>query len=134
MASVMQQEPGACELIEDSEAPGGNIGSEAENKVFVAGRVTWTGAGINFKTSCPTAEQVRDAVREVLKGDSYRASALKRRRNFVEYRPSTASAGNLEPFLAGPNIMNRNDRVPARSAQSLMKGETQTRFDPEVRI
>ena len=81
----MQQEPGACELIEDSEAPGGNIGSEAENKVFVAGRVTWTGAGINFKTSCPTAEQVRDAVREVLKGDSYRASALKRRRNFVEY-------------------------------------------------
>jgi len=53
----MQQEPGACELIEDSEAPGGNIGSEAENKVFVAGRETWTGAGINLKTARPAPEQ-----------------------------------------------------------------------------
>jgi len=91
-------------------------------------------AGINLKTSCPTPEQVRDAVREVLKGDSYRARALKRRRNFVEYNALDCISRNLEPFLAGPNIMNRDDRVPARSAQSLMKGETQTRFDPEVRI
>ena len=57
IASAMQQEPGACELIEDSEAPGGNIGSEAENKVFVAGRETWTGAGINLKTARPAPEQ-----------------------------------------------------------------------------
>src|SRR5215469_1222783 len=36
--------------------------------------------------------------------------------------------------FGGTQHHERGDRVPARSAQSLMKGETQTRFDPVVSV
>lgn len=47
----------------------------SEDKPFVSARVAWSGCGLDLKTGTPTAEQVRDAVREVLGKPCYRVQA-----------------------------------------------------------
>lgn len=47
----------------------------SEDKGKVSDRLNWCGAGIGLKTGNPTAEQIRDAVREVLQNDIYRKRA-----------------------------------------------------------
>jgi UDP:flavonoid glycosyltransferase YjiC (YdhE family) len=46
-----------------------------EDKPRVGARVGWSGVGIDLKTGQPTAEQIRDAVREVLQNRLYRDRA-----------------------------------------------------------
>lgn len=54
------------------------VAGTTEDKPEVAARVAWSGAGINLRTSTPSAEAVRNAVREVLGNPAYkqRAQAL----------------------------------------------------------
>ncbi len=48
------------------------VAGTTEDKPEVANRVTYSGVGLNLHTNQPTPEQVRTAVRQVLKGEQYR--------------------------------------------------------------
>jgi MGT family glycosyltransferase len=47
----------------------------SEDKGEVCARVNWSGAGIGLKTATPTPQQLRDAVRQVLREPNYRKRA-----------------------------------------------------------
>ncbi|MBB6145393.1 MGT family glycosyltransferase [Silvibacterium bohemicum] len=47
----------------------------SEDKPQVCARVSWSGAGIDLKTGAPTAEQIRQAVVQILSDPSYRNRA-----------------------------------------------------------
>jgi len=47
----------------------------SEDKGEVCARLSWSGAGIGLKTGTPTAEQIRDAVHQILHDPSYRERA-----------------------------------------------------------
>jgi MGT family glycosyltransferase len=79
------------------------IAGETEDKAFVAARVAWTGAGISLGTSRPTPEQLRSAVRKVLKDDTYRAKARALQNNFAQYNALDLIAAHVESFL-GPDL------------------------------
>jgi MGT family glycosyltransferase len=51
------------------------VAGTTEDKPRVGHRVEWSGVGINLKTATPTKEQVRDAVKEILRDPSYRERA-----------------------------------------------------------
>ena len=61
------------------------VAGDTEEKAFTAGRVGWTGAGINLVTRRPTSEQIRAAVRSVLTDSQYREQAQRLRKNFSQY-------------------------------------------------
>jgi UDP:flavonoid glycosyltransferase YjiC (YdhE family) len=88
------------------------IAGETEDKAFVAARVAWTGAGISLGTSRPTPEQVRSAVRKILKDDTYRAKARTLQNNFAQYNALALIAGHVESFL-------RPDLSPALPSEGL---------------
>ena len=75
------------------------VAGETEDKAFVAARVAWSGAGVNLGTSRPTPEQVRDAVREVLNGSSYRAKARALQSNFTRYDALERTTCYVESLL-----------------------------------
>lgn len=50
-------------------------GGESEDKPQVCARVQWSGTGINLKTGTATAEQIRDAVSQILRDGRYRDRA-----------------------------------------------------------
>ncbi|MFJ4223428.1 glycosyltransferase [Microbacterium sp. NPDC089695] len=51
------------------------VAGQTEDKVEVSARVGWSGAGVNLRTSTPTAAQVGGAVRRVLADVAYRRNA-----------------------------------------------------------
>ena len=51
------------------------VAGNTEDKPEVAARVEWAGVAVSLRTGTPSADQVRDAVRGVLKNESYRARA-----------------------------------------------------------
>jgi UDP:flavonoid glycosyltransferase YjiC (YdhE family) len=61
------------------------VAGTTEDKPFVAARVAWSGAGINLNTDRPSPEQVRNAVRDVLRGGEYRKKARALQANFARY-------------------------------------------------
>jgi MGT family glycosyltransferase len=75
------------------------VAGETEDKVFVAARVAWSGAGINLRTSRPTPAQVRDAVGKVLKQESYRTKARALQTNFAQYNALERITRHLESLL-----------------------------------
>jgi MGT family glycosyltransferase len=58
---------------------------DTEDKAWVGARVGWSGAGINLKIRYPKAEQIRDAVRAVLREERYREAARLLRLDFASY-------------------------------------------------
>ena len=69
------------------------IAGDTEDKPEVSMRVEWSGAGINLKTGRPSAGQVREAVREVLRNPVYRGRA---RRLQAQYRAHPAITRAVE--------------------------------------
>ena len=61
------------------------VAGETEDKIFTAGRVSWTGTGINLGTGRPTSEQIRTAVYAVLGDRRYKENAARLRRDFARY-------------------------------------------------
>jgi MGT family glycosyltransferase len=51
------------------------VAGASEDKPEVANRVLWSGTGINLKTSTPSVEQIREAVRKILSDSNYREKA-----------------------------------------------------------
>ena len=58
---------------------------DTEDKVFTAGRVSWTGTGINLGTGRPSSEQIRAAVHVVLGDRRYKDNAARLQREFPRY-------------------------------------------------
>jgi UDP:flavonoid glycosyltransferase YjiC (YdhE family) len=55
------------------------VAGATEDKPEVAARVAWAGVGVNLATNTPTAAQIREAVRQVLREGTYaeRAAAMR---------------------------------------------------------
>ncbi len=63
-----------------------------EDKPYVSARVAWSGAGLNLKTGNPSQEQIREAVRQVIRKAEFRHRALTLSRN-IRRTDALASIG-----------------------------------------
>jgi len=75
------------------------VAGNTDDKMEVAARVSWSGAGINLRKKRPSATAVRAAVREVLVDPAYRASAQHIAQDFARYDASLRAADLLEELL-----------------------------------
>jgi MGT family glycosyltransferase len=80
-------------------------GGASEDKPFVSARVAWSGCGIDMKTGTPTPEQVRDAVRTVLAGPSYKAHALTMQQAYAGCDALRRSVEVIEALLAEEQVL-----------------------------
>src|SRR5215469_159035 len=76
-----------------------------EDKPEVAARVTWTETGIYLATDTPTAEQVRDAVDQILMEPDYRARAQKLAREFASYDSARRLTESVEALVAEREVL-----------------------------
>jgi MGT family glycosyltransferase len=72
------------------------VAGTTEDKPEVAARVAWSGAGINLKTSTPTAEMVRNAVRKILDEPGFRFNAKRLAAEYAQYDAVTRGANAVE--------------------------------------
>ena len=75
------------------------VAGETEDKVFVAARIAWTGAGINLATSRPSPERVHNAVREVLNDVTYPTKARTLQSDFAQYAALECISFYVDSFL-----------------------------------
>jgi MGT family glycosyltransferase len=78
---------------------------KGEDKPEVAARVTWTGTGIYLATDTPAAEQIRDAVYQILEKPEYRASAQKLAQEFAAYDSAQKVAELVEALVAEQEVL-----------------------------
>ena len=78
---------------------------KGEDKPEVAARVTWSGTGIYLATDTPTAEQIRDAVYQILAKPEYRACAQKLAREFASYDSTKRLAELVEALVAEQEVL-----------------------------
>jgi UDP:flavonoid glycosyltransferase YjiC (YdhE family) len=79
------------------------VAGEGEDREFVAARVAWTGAGISLGTSRPRPDEVRYAVREILRDRTYRANARLLYNDFAQYDALESITCCVESFLECPS-------------------------------
>jgi UDP:flavonoid glycosyltransferase YjiC (YdhE family) len=72
-----------------------------EDKMEVAARVEWSGAGINLRKQPLSPGQIRDAVKEVLANPVYHDNAIRIQADFVKYDAPTRAAELLEALAKG---------------------------------
>jgi MGT family glycosyltransferase len=72
------------------------VAGESEDKMEVAARVEWAGAGINLRKQRPSPQEIRDAVLEVLTNPGYGESARRIQANFARHDAPTRAAELLE--------------------------------------
>ena len=72
------------------------LAGETEDKMEVAARVEWTGAGTNLRKQRPSPDQVRSAVQEVLANPRYRENAEAIQADFAKYDALTRASEVLE--------------------------------------
>ncbi len=77
------------------------VAGETEDKMEVAARVEWAGAGINLRKQRPSPGEVRDAVKEVLVKPVYRENARRIQSDFAKYDAPTRAAELLETLASG---------------------------------
>jgi len=77
------------------------VAGETEDKMEVAARVEWAGAGINLRKQRPSPSEVRDAVKEVLVNPAYRDNAKRIQADFAKYDAPTRAAELLEALASG---------------------------------
>lgn len=78
---------------------------KGEDKPEVGARVTWTGAGIYLATDTPSADEVRDAVNQVLRSPAYRAGAGRLAREFAAYDPGRELPVAMEELVRGTEVV-----------------------------
>lgn len=83
------------------------VAGVTEDKPEVAGRVAWSGCGINLSTAHPDEEAVRSAVATVLAEPSYARAAQR-------LQAEIASADAFEAFTAQVDELVGAGRPPAR--------------------
>jgi MGT family glycosyltransferase len=72
------------------------VAGQTEDKVETSARVAWAGVGINLKSNRPGVEQLRQAVRTVLRTPSYRERARSLQKALAELDAPTRGAELLE--------------------------------------
>ncbi len=77
------------------------VAGETEDKMEVAARVEWAGAGINLRNQRPSPGEVRDAVKEVIVNPVYRENAKRIQSDFAKYDAPTRAAELLEALANG---------------------------------
>jgi MGT family glycosyltransferase len=75
------------------------VAGNTEDKMEVAARVEWSGAGINLRKKRPLPGQIRDAVREVLGNPLYREHARRIQKDFAGYDAPVKAAELLEGLV-----------------------------------
>jgi MGT family glycosyltransferase len=75
------------------------VAGETEDKMEVAARVEWAGAGVNLHKQRPTPEEVRRAVSEVLTNPRYRENAKRIQADFAKYDALTRTCELLESMV-----------------------------------
>ncbi len=60
------------------------VAGATEDKPEVAGRVSWSGTGLNLRTGAPSATRVRNAVRSALDDPRYRSAAQRLQRQIAD--------------------------------------------------
>jgi UDP:flavonoid glycosyltransferase YjiC (YdhE family) len=75
------------------------LAGETEDKMEVAARVEWVGAGIDLHKQRPAAEEVRNAVNEVLANPRYRENARRVQADFSKYDGPTRASESLESLV-----------------------------------
>lgn len=79
------------------------VAGATEDKMEVAARVEWAGAGINLRKKRPSPAQVRAAVKKVLANPVYRRIAERIQADFAGHDAPTRAAELLEA-LANENL------------------------------
>jgi len=77
------------------------VAGETEDKMEVAARVEWAGAGINLRKQRPSSAEVRNAVKEVLANPVYCENAKRIQSDFSKYDAPTRAAELLEALANG---------------------------------
>ncbi|MDM0111328.1 glycosyltransferase [Variovorax sp. J22R133] len=75
------------------------VAGTTEDKPEVAARVAWSGAGVNLRTSTPTPDAVRSAVRKVIAEASYREHAKRLSREFAQYDAVALGTASIEALI-----------------------------------
>jgi MGT family glycosyltransferase len=79
------------------------VAGRTEDKPEVAGRVAWSGAGLNLRTGRPSPGRIRRAVREVLDDPRYRLAAGRLQTEIQEqHDPATLIAETVEAMTSRP--------------------------------
>lgn len=78
------------------------VAGRGEDKPEVGARVTSMGCGIDLATDTPTAEQIREAVDQILAKPEYRANAEKIRREFAAIDTAKELTQLLESLVEEP--------------------------------
>lgn len=76
------------------------VAGTTEDKLEVAGRVAWSGAGINLRTDTPRPAQVRAAVQALLNDGRYRERAQALKREYASYNAVELGVGLIEQTAA----------------------------------
>lgn len=75
------------------------LAGETEDKMEVAARVEWAGAGINLRKQHPSPQAIRDAVVAVLTNPVYGENARRIQADFARYDALTRAAELLEALI-----------------------------------
>jgi UDP:flavonoid glycosyltransferase YjiC (YdhE family) len=72
-----------------------------EDKPEVAARAEWCGVGINLRNAQPSAEQVLQAVSEILTNPKYEKRSLELEKEMALYDPMGVVAQNIDDLAGG---------------------------------
>ena len=75
------------------------IAGATEDKMEVAARVEYAGAGVNLRTKLPTAAEIRTAVMKILSDPSFKHNALKLKNDFQQYDAPALALEFVEELL-----------------------------------
>jgi MGT family glycosyltransferase len=90
------------------------VAGDTEDKIFTAGRVGWSQAGVNLATGHPTGEQIRTAVRAVLQDKKYKENATRLQKEFARYNAFDLITETVNSMLSLKNSHTLLATVGAR--------------------
>lgn len=85
------------------------VAGATEDKMEVAARVEWSGAGVNLRQKQPSPSTIRKAVKKVLSDPAYRMNARRIQRDFARYDAPKRAAELLEQLVEGKGGFSRAD-------------------------
>ena len=84
------------------------VAGTTEDKPEVAARVAWSGAGINLRTSTPTGNMVRNAVRKILVEPAFRLRAQRLAAEYAQYDAVKRGVDAIEKLI--PTVPSNHRR------------------------
>jgi UDP:flavonoid glycosyltransferase YjiC (YdhE family) len=80
------------------------VSGDGEDKHEIAARVAWSGAGVNLRTGDPSAEQVGDAVRRVLREPAFRTRARALAAEYAAHDAHERLAETVDELVREPQL------------------------------